>query len=90
MQFEVAPAFEECNLAVDHNQLLIELMKKIARRHNFRVLFHEKPYKGINGSGKHNNWSLKSNLGVNLLKPGKNQKQNLQFLTFFVCEEILK
>ena len=85
MQFEVAPAFEECNLAVDHNQLLIELMKKIARRHNFRVLFHEKPYKGINGSGKHNNWSLKSNLGVNLLKPGKNPKQNLQFLTFFVC-----
>lgn len=85
MQFEVAPAFEECNLAVDHNQLLIELMKKIARRHNFRVLFHEKPYQGINGSGKHNNWSLKTNLGINLLKPGKNPKQNLQFLSFFVC-----
>lgn len=85
MQFEVAPAFEECNLAVDHNQLLLELMKKIARRHNFKVLFHEKPYQGINGSGKHNNWSLKTDLGVNLLKPGKNPKQNLQFLSFFVC-----
>ncbi len=85
MQFEVAPAFEECNLAVDHNQLLIELMKKIARRHNFRVIFHEKPYQGINGSGKHNNWSLKTDLGVNLLKPGKNPRQNLQFLTFLVC-----
>lgn len=85
MQFEVAPAFEECNLAVDHNQLLIELMKKIARKHNFRVLFHEKPYQGVNGSGKHNNWSLKSSLGDNLLKPGKNPKQNLRFLTFLVC-----
>lgn len=85
MQFEVAPAFEECNLAVDHNQLLIELMKKIARRHNFKVLFHEKPYQGLNGSGKHNNWSLKTDSGINLLKPGKNPKQNLQFLSFFVC-----
>lgn len=84
-QFEIAPAFEECNLAVDHNQLLIELMKKVAREHNFHVLFHEKPYEGINGSGKHNNWSLKTDTGVNLLKPGKNPKQNLQFLAFFVC-----
>lgn len=84
-QFEIAPAFEECNLAVDHNQLLIELMKKVARNHNFHVLFHEKPYEGINGSGKHNNWSLKTDTGVNLLKPGKNPKQNLQFLAFFVC-----
>lgn len=84
-QFEVAPAFEECNLAVDHNQLLAELMKKIARNHNFHVLFHEKPYQGINGSGKHNNWSLKTDTGINLLRPGKNPKQNLQFLAFFVC-----
>lgn len=84
-QFEIAPAFEECNLAVDHNQLLNEVMKKIARRHNFKVLFHEKPYQGVNGSGKHNNWSLKTDQGVNLLRPGVNPKQNLQFLTFFVC-----
>lgn len=84
-QFEIAPSFEECNLAVDHNQLLNEVMKKIARRHHFKVIFHEKPYQGVNGSGKHNNWSLKTDSGINLLKPGKNPKQNLQFLTFFVC-----
>ena len=83
-QFEVAPIFEETNLANDHNQLIMELMKKVARRHNFRVLYHEKPFKGINGSGKHNNWSLSTNTGVNLLSPGKNPKSNLQFLTFLV------
>lgn len=85
MQFECAPLFEECNLAVDHNQLTMDLMKRIAHRHHFKVLFHEKPYDGINGSGKHNNWSLHTNNGMNLLKPGKNPKENLQFLSFFVC-----
>jgi len=83
-QFECAPMFEECNLANDHNQLLMDLMEKIARKHNFRVLLHEKPFAGVNGSGKHNNWSLSTNTGVNLLAPGKNPKSNLQFLTFFV------
>ena len=83
-QFECAPIFEECNLANDHNLLLMDLMEKIARKHNFRVLFHEKPFAGVNGSGKHNNWSLGTNTGVNLLAPGKNPKSNLQFLTFFV------
>jgi glutamine synthetase len=83
-QFECAPIFEECNLANDHNLLLMDLMEKIARKHNFRVLFHEKPFAGVNGSGKHNNWSLSTNTGVNLLAPGKNPKSNLQFLTFFV------
>ena len=83
-QFECAPMFEEANLAVDHNQLLMDVMEKVARKHNFRVLLHEKPYEGINGSGKHNNWSFGTNTGVNLLKPGKNPKSNLQFLTFFV------
>ena len=83
-QFECAPIFEEANLAVDHNQLLMSTMKRIARRHNFRVLFHEKPYKGVNGSGKHNNWSLLTNTGVNLLSPGKNPKSNMQFLIFLV------
>lgn len=83
-QFECAPVFEECNLAVDHNQLLMDIMEKIARRHNFRVLLHEKPFAGINGSGKHNNWSMGTNTGKNLLSPGKNPKQNLQFLTFFI------
>ncbi|HLU87200.1 MAG TPA: glutamine synthetase III, partial [Taishania sp.] len=83
-QFECAPIFEECNLANDHNQLLMDLMEKIARKHNFRVLLHEKPFAGVNGSGKHNNWSLGTNTGVNLLAPGKNPKSNLQFLTFFV------
>ena len=83
-QFECAPIFEEINLAVDHNQLLMDLMDKIARRHNFKVLLHEKPYAGINGSGKHNNWSLGTNTGKNLLSPGGNPKSNLMFLTFFI------
>jgi len=83
-QFECAPLHEEVNLAVDHNQLLMDVMRRIARRHRFRVLFHEKPFAGINGSGKHNNWSLATNTGVNLLSPGKNPKSNLQFLTFLV------
>ncbi len=83
-QFECAPVFEEINLAVDHNQLLMDLMDKVARRHNFKVLFHEKPYAGINGSGKHNNWSMGTNTGKNLLSPGGNPKSNLMFLTFFI------
>jgi len=83
-QFECAPYFEEVNLAVDHNQLLMDIMKRVARKHKFRVLFHEKPFAGINGSGKHNNWSMATNTGVNLLSPGKNPKTNLQFLTFLV------
>jgi glutamine synthetase len=83
-QFECAPIFEEVNLAVDHNQLLMDIMKRVARKHKFRVLFHEKPFAGINGSGKHNNWSMSTNTGVNLLSPGKNPKTNLQFLTFLV------
>ncbi len=83
-QFECAPIFEECNLANDHNLLLMDVMEKVARKHDFRVLFHEKPFAGVNGSGKHNNWSLSTNTGVNLLAPGKNPKSNLQFLTFFV------
>jgi len=83
-QFECAPIFEEVNLAVDHNQLLMDIMKRVSRKHKFRVLFHEKPFAGINGSGKHNNWSMGTNTGVNLLSPGKNPKTNLQFLTFLV------
>lgn len=83
-QFECAPIFEEANLAVDHNQLLMDIMNKVARRHRFRVLLHEKPFAGINGSGKHNNWSLATNTGKNLLSPGKTPKTNLQFLTFFI------
>ncbi|MCX6274107.1 MAG: glutamine synthetase III [Bacteroidetes bacterium] len=83
-QFECAPVFEEINLAVDHNLLLMDLMEKVARRHNFKVLLHEKPYAGINGSGKHNNWSLSTNTGKNLLSPGGNPKSNLMFLTFFI------
>jgi glutamine synthetase len=83
-QFECAPMYEELNLAVDHNQLLMDTMKRVARRHKFRVLFHEKPFAGINGSGKHNNWSMATNTGVNLLSPGKNPKSNLQFLSFLV------
>ncbi len=83
-QFEFAPIYEECNLAVDHNLLLMSLMNKIARRHHFRVLMHEKPFKGINGSGKHNNWSLGTNTGINLLSPGKNTEENLLFVTFIV------
>lgn len=83
-QFECAPIFEEINLAIDHNQLLVDLMEKVARRHNFKVLLHEKPYAGINGSGKHNNWSLITDTGKNLLAPGKTPKNNLMFLTFFI------
>jgi len=83
-QFECAPIYEEINLAIDHNQLLMDVMEKVARRHNFKVLLHEKPYAGINGSGKHNNWSLITDTGKNLLAPGKTPKNNLMFLTFFV------
>jgi glutamine synthetase len=83
-QFELAPIFEEANLANDHNQLVMDLMKKVARHHGFRVLFHEKPFAGINGSGKHNNWSLTTDTGVNLYSPGKNPKSNMQFITFVV------
>ncbi len=83
-QFELAPVFEEANLANDHNQLLMTIMDKTARRHHFRVLLHEKPFKGINGSGKHNNWSLGTNTGVNLMSPGKTASENLQFITFLV------
>ena len=83
-QFELAPIFEEVNLSVDHNALLIDVMKRTAEKHNLEVLFHEKPFAGINGSGKHNNWSLATNTGVNLLSPGKTPMSNLQFLTFFV------
>ena len=83
-QFELAPIFEETNLAVDHNSLLMDVMQKVAERHAFKVLFHEKPFKGVNGSGKHNNWSLATDTGVNLLSPGKTPMSNLQFLSFFV------
>lgn len=83
-QFEIAPIFEEANLAVDHNSLLMDVMQKISRRHHFKVLLHEKPFAGINGSGKHNNWSLSTGNGTNLLSPGKTPMKNLQFLTFFI------
>ena len=83
-QFELAPIFEECNLAVDHNMLIMSLMRKIARNHGFRVLLHEKPFKGINGSGKHNNWSLGTDTGVLLMAPGKTAEENLRFITFIV------
>ena len=83
-QFECAPIFEEVNLAVDHNQILMDIMRRVGRKHKFRVLFHEKPFAGINGSGKHNNWSMATDTGVNLLSPGKNPKTNLQFLTFLI------
>lgn len=83
-QFELAPIFEEANLAVDHNSLIMDIMDKIADRHQFKVLFHEKPFAGINGSGKHNNWSLATDTGVNLLSPGSTPMKNLQFLTFFI------
>ncbi|AUC77379.1 glutamine synthetase III [Olleya sp. Bg11-27] len=83
-QFELAPIYDEANLAVDHNSLLMDVMDKISDRHNFKVLFHEKPFAGVNGSGKHNNWSLSTNTGVNLLGPGKTPMSNLQFLTFFI------
>ncbi|MBL4585447.1 MAG: glutamine synthetase III, partial [Flavobacteriales bacterium] len=83
-QFECAPVYEEMSLAIDHNQLLMDIMEKVALRHDLRVLFHEKPFAGINGSGKHNNWSLATDTGKNLLSPGTTPKRNLRFLTFFV------
>lgn len=97
-QYECAPMFEEINLAVDHNQLLMDIMEEVGRKHGFKVLLHEKPFAGINGSGKHNNWSLITDTGVNLLSPGKDPLSNLQFLTFFIntikafhdCSSILR
>ena len=83
-QFELAPVFEECNLAVDHNMLIMSLMRKVARSHGFRVLLHEKPFKGVNGSGKHNNWSLGTDTGILLMAPGKTAEDNLRFITFIV------
>ncbi len=83
-QFEMAPIFEDVNLANDHNLLVMSIMERVARKHHFRVLLHEKPYAGVNGSGKHCNWSLQTNTGINLLTPGKNPYQNLQFITFLV------
>lgn len=83
-QFELAPIYEECNLAVDHNMLLMSLMKKVARKHGFRVLLHEKPFDGINGSGKHNNWSLSTDTGILLHAPGTSAEENLRFITFIV------
>ncbi|HOT14805.1 MAG TPA: glutamine synthetase III [Bacteroidales bacterium] len=87
-QFEIAPVYEECNLAVDHNLLIMSIMRRVAKKHHFQVLLHEKPFKGVNGSGKHNNWSLGTDTGVNLLSPSKNPKGNLLFLTF--CVNVLK
>lgn len=84
-QFECAPMFEEANIAVDHNTLLMTIMRTVSKRHHLKVLFHEKPFMGVNGSGKHCNWSLATNTGVNLLSPGKTPKTNTQFLAFFVC-----
>ena len=84
-QFELAPIFGEANLAVDQNSLLMDVMRKVAERHDFVVLFHEKPFAGVNGSGKHNNWSLVTDTGVNLFAPSKTPQKNLQFLTFFIC-----
>jgi glutamine synthetase len=84
-QFECAPTFEDANLAVDHNQLLMDIMGRVAERHGLKVLLHEKPFAGVNGSGKHNNWALSTDTGVNLLAPGRRPKENLQFLTFFVA-----
>ena len=83
-QFELAPIFEECNLANDHNLLIMSLMRKVSRRHGFRVLLHEKPFKGVNGSGKHNNWSLGTDTGILLMAPGKTPEDNLRFVTFVV------
>lgn len=83
-QYELAPIFEEANLAVDHNLLLMDIMNKVAEKHHFKVLFHEKPFEHVNGSGKHNNWSLSTDTGVNLLSPGSTPNKNLQFLTFFI------
>lgn len=84
-QYEVAPVFEDANIGVDHNQLLVDLMNKVALRHDLKVIFHEKPFAGLNGTGKHNNWSLVTNTGVNLFQPTSSARENLQFLTFFVC-----
>ena len=81
----MAPIFGEANLAVDQNSLLMDVMRKVAERHDFVVLFHEKPFAGVNGSGKHNNWSLVTDTGVNLFAPSKTPQKNLQFLTFFIC-----
>ena len=83
-QFEVAPLFEDINVATDHNQLLMDVMNRVSKKHSFSVLFHEKPFAGLNGSGKHNNWSLITNTGVNLIQPSSSARENLQFLTFFV------
>jgi len=83
-QFEVAPVFEDINVATDHNQLLMDVMNRVAEKHNLKVLFHEKPFAGLNGSGKHNNWSLSTNTGINLFSPSSSARENLQFLTFFV------
>lgn len=83
-QFELAPIYEECNLAVDHNLLVMSVMDKVARKHAFKILYHEKPFKGVNGSGKHNNWSLTTDTGINLLSPGKDKVDNLRFITFIV------
>lgn len=83
-QFECAPIFEEVNVAVDHNSLLMDVMNRVAKRHKLKVLFHEKPFAGVNGSGKHNNWSLSTDTGINLLAPGKTPRTNLLFLTFFI------
>ena len=83
-QYEMAPMYEEVNVAVDHNQLLMDVMDRVAQRHKLRVLLHEKPFEGVNGSGKHNNWSMSTDTGINLLSPGKNPGKNLRFLTFFV------
>jgi glutamine synthetase len=84
-QYEVAPLHEDVNIAVDHNLLLMDLMNKVALRHDLKVIFHEKPFAGLNGSGKHNNWSLFTNTGINLFQPSSSARENLQFLTFFVC-----
>jgi len=84
-QFEVAPLYEEINIATDHNQLLMDVMNRVSLKHKLKVLFHEKPFAGLNGNGKHNNWSLITNTGINLFQPSSSAKENLQFLTFFVC-----
>ena len=84
-QFECAPLFEEINVATDHNQLMMDVMDKVSLKHNLKVLFHEKPFAELNGTGKHNNWSLITNTGVNLFQPSSSARENLQFLTFFVC-----
>ena len=84
-QFEIAPLFEDINVATDHNQLLMDVMKRVSARHNLKVLFHEKPFAGLNGNGKHNNWSLITNTGVNLFQPSSSARENLQFLVFLIC-----